>query len=312
MSQKPSRLFYILLGWLVLLLSWPASVVLAQDPPPDPVALGAWLYQGQCARCHGPYQQDRVGAGESPATLKSAIESGGCAISWSKKRGGPLKAAEIEALVSYILAWEELGAPPDLPELPPQPTATPQPTPTPANAAGELPTTPTPTPGPVMSPAIEQIVADNPLALGAWLYTHHCYRCHLGYETARMGSAITAETLESFIVNGKTSTQMQAFGRKKGGPLTNHEIETIVLYITTWENQGTAPVLPAELTAPPTPDLAGPIPISNLPAPKNPRLPTRQPVSFARFWPGWPGVVALATGTVVMGAVIALVVTQRD
>lgn len=313
-----TRVFQIVLFLLALGLGWPIMPVLAQEPdsgpPTDPVALGAWLYQGQCTRCHGPYEQDRVGFGESGAGLKSAIEGGGCAITWGRKRGGPFKNAEIEALVSYILAWEELGAPPDLPKLPPQPSPTPTLTPTPAGDSGGPLPPPTPTALPTMDPAIQPLVADNPLALGAWLYTHYCYRCHLGYETARMANGITPETVEYTVTNGKSATSMQPFSRQKGGPLKNQEIEAIVLYVTTWEELGHSPNLPAALTAPPTPDPANPITpvVIARPSAADGRGQTPTPLSFARFWPGWPGFLALLTSVTVLISVVAAVVVRHE
>jgi mono/diheme cytochrome c family protein len=62
------------------------------------------------------------------------------------------------------------------------------------------------------------------------------------------------ELLQDTIENGKTSTNMKPFSRKKGGPLKDSEIEAIILFIRTWEELEASPALPATLLTPPTPD----------------------------------------------------------
>lgn len=219
--------------------------------PEDPLALGAWLYTGQCVRCHGPYEQKRVGRGLDENRLCLAIRDGdGCAVAWGRAKGGPLKNSEIEAIILYIQTWEELGHSPELPPLPAQPTATPTATrSTPAQA-----TPPAITPTPVIDEFTRLIISGNRLALGAWLYTQYCYRCHLSYEETRQGNGRTPEVIKETIANGKTATNMRPFSRIKGGPLKNMEIDAIVLYISTWEELGEPPALPEALFVPPTPD----------------------------------------------------------
>ncbi len=256
------------LGGLVL-----ANAATAQNPTPqalkDPVALGAWLYQGQCVRCHGPYEQERIGRGKSEDALAAEIAGGGCQIRWARDQGGPLTRREIKALTAYIMTWEELGGPPSLPELPPQPTPTP--TPTPVQSAAAVRPSPTPTPiAPVMDERIQLIVAANEVAHGAWLYTHYCYRCHQAYAETRMGRGARMVDIKRVVENGKTSTQMTAFSRTKGGPLRTREIAAILAYIGAWERLDAAPALPEGVLVPPTPDPAALIPIA---------LPTVPPVT---------------------------------
>ncbi len=227
--------------------------VLAQEPE-DPLVLGAWLWEGNCVRCHGPYKRERVGKDTRAEELEAAIEDDGCKISWGREHGGPLKSREIKAVAAYILAWEEAGGPPDLPELPPQPTPTPSPTPTLSTGPAATPT-PTPAPDP-MTDRVRLIVAASEVAWGAWLYTQNCYRCHLGYEEARQGASLSLDRVKDAIENGKIGTQMDPFSRKKGGQLKSREIEAIVLYIQAWEMLDAQPALAEGLLIPPTPDPA--------------------------------------------------------
>lgn len=278
--MKRQLLKWPLLGGLLLLIiltglgSFKLVETQAQEPvngtPEAPLLLGAWLYEGHCVRCHGPYEQDRVGAGVGAEDLIENIKNGGCAVSWSRRTGGELTNTEIEAVARYILAWEEEGGQPDLPELPPQPTVTPcPPTPLPAESESTFPSPPaTVTPISPVDKSIQQIISGNPLAWGAWLYTQNCHRCHQAYEDTRQGRGISAEQLEDTIENGKTATNMKPFGRKKGGTLKSKEIEAIVLYIRTWEKLGTAPALPTNLFTPPTPDPAilEPVALPSIPA----------------------------------------------
>jgi mono/diheme cytochrome c family protein len=46
------------------------------------------------------------------------------------------------------------------------------------------------------------------------------------------------------IINGKTGTNMKAFGRNKGGPLKMSEVRAIVAYIFAWEQLKESPALP--------------------------------------------------------------------
>lgn len=88
-------------------------------PPPgvsgDPNA-GAQLYTANCAVCHGPNGEGRIGAtlarewaSTRPDLLvKSVIENGveGAAMpAWSQANGGPLSEEEIDNIVAYILTW---------------------------------------------------------------------------------------------------------------------------------------------------------------------------------------------------------------
>jgi mono/diheme cytochrome c family protein len=96
-------------------------------PPPgvsgDPNA-GAQLYTANCAVCHGPSGEGRIGAtlarewaSTRPDLLvKSVIENGveGAAMpAWSQANGGPLSEEEINNIVAYILTWSGPASTPE-------------------------------------------------------------------------------------------------------------------------------------------------------------------------------------------------------
>lgn len=262
--MKPMRLKHALLGSAVLLSTflllvtgvW-SSAGQTDDPPLEGVALGAWLYEGNCVRCHGPYESARLAAASDEDELIANIggDRGGCQVTWERRKGGPLSNREIKALAAYMLAWEELGKPPELPPLPPQPTPTVLPTRT---AAFNM---VTPTPEAAMDEEVRVAVEGSSLALGAYLYTENCYRCHQSYARARMGKGLSTALVEKTIANGKTATSMKPFNRRKGGDLTISQIRAIVGYIAAWEQLDEEPALPAVLHTPPTPDPARLLPI---------------------------------------------------
>ena len=242
----------LLVGLVTGLLLSPVvapSALLAQqeadDALADPVAYGAWLYEGNCVRCHGAYETERIGSGLDKDELHDKIygdDRDSCRVTWGQSNGGPLGAKDVRALVAYILEWEELGGPPDLPELPPQPTATPSPTPT-ASAETEPAPTPSPTPDPAVT-ALQPYFENDEVAHGAWLYSVNCQRCHGAYSLARMGSNVTDEYVRETIEQGKTGTSMPAFGRRWGGDLRISEVNAIVAYAREYERLDGPPELP--------------------------------------------------------------------
>lgn len=244
-------------GLIISLLGQPTASRGQQvsDPLDDPLLRGAWLYEGNCIRCHGPYQQERIGRSLDEDDIVDALEggSGGCSVDWSTQYGGPLRSRDLKALALYMTTWEELGQAPELSELPPQPTPTPQATATPA--AGDVITaSPTATPTPSLDPAVRIAIEGSDLALGAWLYTQNCYRCHLSYEEGRMARGLAEETVERSIRQGKVGTSMPAFDRRQGGELRVRELRAILGYVQAWEMLGEPPALPEVLFVAPTPD----------------------------------------------------------
>jgi mono/diheme cytochrome c family protein len=228
------------------------------DVPADPVVFGAWLYKAHCVRCHGDYDQERLASEfDDDQELRNAFEGGNCRIKWGRRYGGKLGHKEMVGLVDFMRAWEDNDGPLDLPELPPMPASNLPPLPKPkaktALAEDE--------PGETMDPVLKELLEINPVAHGAWLYTQHCYRCHLIYEKARSGRGFTEETIRKTIASGKTSTQMTPFSRMLGGKLSNREISGIVNYIMTFEKFGEAPALAEIVTQPPKADPAALLPI---------------------------------------------------
>jgi hypothetical protein len=113
--MRLDRARYRALSILILvtsLASVPIEPAQAQSQPvdtvlEDPVTMGAWLYGGNCSRCHGPYGDDRFA---KRLTAKTSMPAFGFT------NGGPLKRRDIDAVVAFISAWETAGAPPPLPD----------------------------------------------------------------------------------------------------------------------------------------------------------------------------------------------------
>ena len=255
MSKNSLRFLIIFFGCILLTLSG-VTLAAAQSgqPPADPLALGAWLYGGNCARCHGSYEITVAGEALAADELRSAIsgEARGCQVKWSILRGGTLTGKQIDALVTFISAWQQVGGPPELPPLPAFPTPTLEPTATPDNfKPTEI---SSPTPQVETDPQILAITNANPIALGARLYIRRCYRCHLGYEYGRQANGMDSEKLTTTITDGKIGSSMPAFGWRKGGSLKTKEINAIRDYILAWEKLGSEPALPEQLFVQPTPD----------------------------------------------------------
>ncbi len=219
----------------------------------DPVVLGSWLYQSKCVRCHFEYGRERLAQGfDTQRELVKAISEGGCQVTWSRVSGGELGHQELQAIAQYMYRWEEEDGDPQLPDLPPllpeellerEPEQTEI-----VVVAGEK------SEKPALEPSLVHVIEHSSVALGGWLYTGNCYRCHLEYGTARMGKGLTVEKIQRFIREGKTSTQMKPFSRALGGNLKSKEINAIVEYITTWERAGESLAIAAQLMTPPEQD----------------------------------------------------------
>lgn len=267
------------LAWLLVMLALAAPVrALAQDassdPLADPIVHGAWLYAGNCVRCHGAYAEARLGEGKTSKALKAAISGEsrqGCAIDWGIAYGGSLSVKEIGALTAFIGAWEERGNELALPPLPPLPSPTPLPPPT-TGAPVEatlLPTPGAPTPTP-LPPDLQLALDSNPLARGAWLYAQNCYRCHQDYAVGRMGLGLERDRIERTIQGGKTGSNMPAFAINQGGTLRTTDIKLIVNYIEAFERLDAPPALPGvvrqTMVQPLDPALLAPIALPTAPA----------------------------------------------
>jgi mono/diheme cytochrome c family protein len=206
-------------------------VVGAQDADPEQQALGARLFAENCAVCHGPSGEGRVGAELSKdwpsirpdLTVRSIISNGvpGTAMpAWSQAQGGPLSETEIDALVAHILSWQT-G---DATAITPGPTNTPlQPITPPPNVQGDP-------------------------NRGAQLYTQNCAVCHGEQGEGRIGATLAKSwsgvrpdlSIRAAIANGVPGAAMPAWSQANGGPLSDPQIDDIVSYILSWENDAQA------------------------------------------------------------------------
>ena len=90
-------------------------VVAVASAQGDPVTQGARLYADNCAVCHGPQGEGRVGARlkdfpsiNPQAFVKATVASGvpGSKMpAWSKAKGGPLTDVEIDAIAAFVATW---------------------------------------------------------------------------------------------------------------------------------------------------------------------------------------------------------------
>jgi mono/diheme cytochrome c family protein len=211
---------------VAVLATWGAGVYAQQGNDDEKLQLGAQLYQQNCAVCHGPNGEGRVGAVLSKnwpsirpdLVVRATIENGvpGSPMpAWSLKNGGPLTDEQIEALMLYILSWQTGG----LELLTPFPTTTSRP-----------PITPVPQ------------VAGDPNR-GAALYDQNCAMCHGPEGEGRIGATLAKDwpairpdlRIQSTIANGVSGSVMPAWSQANGGPLAEQEINDLVAFILTWE-----------------------------------------------------------------------------
>jgi len=240
--SRPRQIWLVLLTTLVIVVFWRAPVM-AQDPTEEQLELGAQLFAENCAVCHGPNGEGRVGAELSKdwpsirpdLRVKTVIEEGvpGSPMpAWSQENGGPLTDAEVEALTLYILSWETGG----LPDLSPTPTFTPRP-----------PITPVPD------------VEGDPNR-GAVLYAENCAVCHGPNAEGRVGVALGQDwpairpdlSIKAAIERGVPGSPMPAWSQAEGGPLADEDINDIVAFILSLP-ASTQPLVmptPAQVQAP--------------------------------------------------------------
>jgi mono/diheme cytochrome c family protein len=84
----------------------------------SPIYAGAWLYAENCVICHLGYERARQSSTLDDATVRSAIANGKVATIMPKfgiLNGGNLRSAQVDAIVTYMRTWENLGREPDLP-----------------------------------------------------------------------------------------------------------------------------------------------------------------------------------------------------
>jgi mono/diheme cytochrome c family protein len=219
------------LGWASLaalvfafVLVFPGSALQGDDPQAN--EQGAQIYAENCAVCHGPNGEGRIGATlakDWPSirpdlrveeTIRTGIP-GSPMPAWSQANGGPLTDAEIDALVTFILSWQT-GGPPII-------VATPTSEPRPPL---------TPPPG----------VSGDPNQ-GAVLFDQNCVVCHGENGQGRVGATLAKDwpsirpdlQIKATIERGVPGSPMPAWSQANGGPLTEAQINHIVSYILTWE-----------------------------------------------------------------------------
>lgn len=241
LPNRPRQIWLVLLTTLIITVFWRVPV-LAQDPTEEQPELGAHLYAENCAVCHGPNGEGRVGAELSrdwpsirpDLRVKTVIEEGvpgSPMLAWSQMNGGPLTDEEIEALTLYILSWETGG----LPDLSPTPTFIPRP-----------PITPIPD------------IEGDPNR-GAVLYAENCAVCHGPNGEGRIGVTLGQDwpairpdlRIKTAIERGVPGSPMPAWSQANGGPLADEDINDIVAFILS------LPASPQPLELTPTPARAG-------------------------------------------------------
>ena len=269
---------YLIAGLVVLAFilaqAWVSRTVQAQTPAPGQFELGERLFSENCAVCHGPDGQGRVGAVLSKdwpslrpdLLVRSTIENGipGSPMpAWSKAKGGPLTQDEIDAIVAYILSWET-GGPASIP-----PTATAFPRP--------------------FLTAVPDVEGDP--NNGAILFDKNCAVCHgpdgrgrIGANLSKDWSAIRPDlSIKTTISNGITGSVMPAWSQANGGPLAETEINDLVAFL---------------------------LALSATSAQAAPENPTPTPAPSA-FFTGWGGVVFTLVLFVIVVAIAIIVQTRR-
>jgi mono/diheme cytochrome c family protein len=151
--------------------------------------------------------------------------------------------SEIEAIVNYIMVWEQFDAPPALPA-----AVLVEPTPDPAAS--------TPIPLPEFP-----LVEGDPVR-GAEIYAQQCVECHgpagaggVGPRLARRWLSVRPDlTIKSVVKQGVPGTLMSAWDQGAGGPLNGEDVDNVVALILSW-----APAEPANPVAAAAPERASPL-----------------------------------------------------
>lgn len=228
----------ILLTALLLIVLTAAAAAQEGD-----ITRGSQIYDANCAVCHGPEGQGRVGmdlsqdfpALDPNAFVQSVVEQGisGTAMPpWSQAHGGPLTDQEIADVSAFVVSLSGGRSPM-------APTATP------------LPVTPVPTvPG----------VSGDP-GVGHVLFVENCAMCHGDQGQGRIGANLNKafasinpqQFVRATVAQGISGTAMPAWGQANGGPLSDAQIDDISAFIVSLPvaqpAQATATPAPAESTS---------------------------------------------------------------
>lgn len=92
------------------------------------------------------------------------------------------------------------------------------------------------------SPAADITVLKNPVALGAWLYSAHCVRCHGTYGQQRMAAEFDDD--EELIMAFEQENCRIKWGRQYGGELRKKESKALVVFMNEFERNNSMPDLP--------------------------------------------------------------------
>jgi mono/diheme cytochrome c family protein len=231
------QLIIFLVPFLILFV---VGSVFAQSEDADELEIGARVYTENCAVCHGLNGEGRIGATLAQnwpsirpdlATMATITEGipGSVMPPWDEGYGGPLTAAEIDAVVMYILSWQTGGAPVIQPEL-------------------------TVTTRPAISPIPE--VQGDPNK-GAQLYDYNCKVCHGTDGQGRIGPNLSDTwgsirpdlAIRSTLAQGLPGSAMPAWSKEYGGPLTDGEINDLVAFVSSLPGQAE----PVVTSTPPSP-----------------------------------------------------------
>ena len=199
------------------------SLPLAKLISKNTVAKGAWLYTGNCYRCHLSYDQARMGRSLKGEKLQKMIEQGKTSTQMSGfaiLAGGTLKNSDIVAIMSYITLYETFDRPLAIaPELLTPPSA---------NPADLL---------PIGLPQFPRVAGDADL--GKKMYMSHCSSCHGSDRVGYIGSNLTPPFfslrpdlfLKSTVKDGIPGSMMKSFSENEGGKLSPKEIDSLVVYL---------------------------------------------------------------------------------
>ena len=206
----------VLLSGLLLILLTAAAAAQEGD-----ITRGSQIFDANCAVCHGPEGQGRVGANLSAdfpaldpdAFVQSVVEQGiaGTAMpAWSQAHGGPLNDQEIADVSAFVVSLS--GGRSEM-----APTATP------------LPVTPVPT--------VAGVNGDP--GVGHALFLENCAMCHGDQGQGRIGANLNKafasinpqQFVRATVATGISGTAMPAWAQANGGPLSEAQIDDISAYI---------------------------------------------------------------------------------